>query len=53
MVTMLGIKYMLASSNEKADIKKQAIPIVIGCTLLFAAVNVVAIIAELGMSLNS
>lgn len=52
-VTILGIKYMLASSNEKADIKKQAIPIVIGCALLFAAVNIVSIIADVGAGLNS
>lgn len=52
MVTMLGIKYMLASANEKADVKKQAVPIIIGCTLLFAAVNIVAIIADVGNGLN-
>lgn len=45
-VTICGIKYMLASSQEKADIKKQITPIVIGCFLLFAAVNIVGIIAE-------
>lgn len=52
MVTMLGIKYMLASANEKADVKKQAVPIIIGCVLLFAAVNIVAIIADVGDGLN-
>lgn len=52
MVTMLGIKYMLASANEKADVKKQAVPIIIGCVLLFAAVNIVAIIADVGNGLN-
>ena len=52
MVTMLGIKYMIASSNEKADIKKMAMPIIIGCILLFAASNVVGIIAEFGHGLN-
>ena len=52
MVTMLGIKYMLASANEKADVKKQAVPIIIGCVLLFAAVNMVAIIADVGDGLN-
>ena len=47
-VTILGIKYMTASANEKAEVKKQAEPIVIGCILLFAAVNVVKIIASVG-----
>lgn len=45
-VTICGIKYMLASAQEKAEIKKQLIPIVIGCLLLFAAVNIVGIIAD-------
>ena len=53
MVTMLGIKYMLASANEKADIKKMATPMVIGCILLFAAVNLVAVIASFGDELNT
>lgn len=51
MVTMLGIKYILASSSEKADVKKMAMPIIVGCALLFAASNLVAIIAGLGDSL--
>jgi len=50
-LTLLGIKYMLASSSEKAEIKKMAMPIVIGCVLLFAAVNLVAIIAGIGSGL--
>lgn len=45
-VTMLGIKYLLASPSEKADVKKQITPILIGCVLLFGAVNLVAMIAD-------
>lgn len=45
-VTILGIKYMIASVEEKAEIKKQAMPILIGCILLFGAVNLVAIVAD-------
>ena len=52
MLTMLGIKYMLASSSEKAEIKKTAMPMIIGCVLLFAAVNLVSIIASVGNDLN-
>lgn len=51
-VTILGVKYMLASSSEKADIKKMATPILIGCALLFAASNLVGIIATMGDGLN-
>ena len=43
-VTILGIKYILASVGEKAEIKKQAVPIVIGAILLFGAVNIMAIV---------
>ena len=45
-IAMLGIKYMLAGVEEKAEIKKQAIPIVIGCILLFGAVNLMSAIAK-------
>lgn len=52
-VTMLGIKYILASPSEKADVKKQIAPILIGCLLLFGAVNLVAIIADFSLVLNT
>ena len=45
-VSMLGIKYMLASPSEKADTKKMILPVIIGCALLFGAVNLVAIVAN-------
>lgn len=45
-VTMLGIKYMIASPSEKADTKKQIMPILIGCILLFGAVTIVSAITE-------
>ncbi len=43
-ITIMGIKYILAAPGEKADIKKMATPIVIGCVLVFGAVNLAAII---------
>lgn len=52
-VTMLGIKYLLASPSEKADVKKQIAPILIGCVLLFGAVNLVAIIADFSLVLGN
>ena len=45
-VLMLGIKYMIASVDEKAEIKKRAIPIVIGCVIIFATTNIVVIIND-------
>lgn len=52
-VTMLGIKYMLASPSEKADTKKMIMPILIGCVLLFGAVNLVAAIADFSIVLDA
>lgn len=44
MISVLGIKYILASVEEKAEIKKTALPVVIGAVLLFGAVNLIAIL---------
>lgn len=41
-VTILGIKYLMASPSEKADTKKSIFPIIIGCVLLFGAVNLMS-----------
>ena len=46
MVTILGIKYILSAPSDKADVKKQITPLVIGCVILFASVNLVQIIAN-------
>lgn len=45
-VMLLGIRYMSSSIEEKAEIKKKAVPIVIGCALLFATVNIMGIIID-------
>lgn len=45
-ITMYGAKYMLASPQDKADVKKQIIPIIIGCVLLFGTVNLVSLVAD-------
>ena len=37
---------MMASPAEKADVKKNILPIIYGCVLVFGGVNVVAIIAK-------
>lgn len=47
MVTVLGIKYMLAAPSDKADVKKQIAPLVIGAIILFASVNLVNIVANM------
>ena len=45
-ITMLGIKYMLAAPSEKADVKKQIMPILIGCILIFGAITIVSAITD-------
>lgn len=46
-LTVIGIKYMLASPGDRADIKKKAIPFVIGAVLLFASSTILGIISDL------
>ena len=43
-VAILGMKYMMAAPSEKADTKKSIMPILIGCLLLFGAVNLMAVV---------
>ena len=50
-VLMLGIKYMISSIEDKVEIKKRAIPIVVGCIILFATTNIVVIIADIVASI--
>lgn len=45
-ITLLGVKYILASPSEKADVKKAIMPILIGCALLFGGVNLAAILVK-------
>ncbi len=37
---VLGIKYMIGSIEEKAEIKESIIPFIIGCSILFAAFSI-------------
>lgn len=47
MIMLLGIKYMMTSVEEKAEIKKQAIPIVVGSAFIFATSNILGIVAKI------
>jgi hypothetical protein len=49
-ITILGIKYIIASPGEKADVKKAIMPIGIGCILLFGAVNLMAALEDFAPS---
>ena len=45
-VIYLGSRYMIASIEEKADIKKKAIPYIIGTVIFFGATGILRLIAS-------
>ena len=49
---VIGIKYMMGSAEEKAEYKKTMLPYVIGALILFAAVNIAAVIANMSEQLS-
>lgn len=46
-IMVLGIKYMIGSTAEKAEYKKTMIPYLIGCIFIFAISRIVSIIYSL------
>lgn len=40
LVAYLGFKMVLGSANDKADVQKQFIPLIIGVTIVFAATSI-------------
>ena len=40
LVAYLGFKMVLGSANEKSDVQKQFIPLIIGVTIVFAATSI-------------
>ena len=42
-LVVLGIKYMMGSTEEKAEYKKTLMPYVIGAVLIFAASNIASL----------
>ena len=44
---IIGIKYMVAGVEEKADYKSTMMPYIIGCAMLFVVSNLVAFIYNL------
>ena len=41
---VMGIKYMMGSTEERASYKKSMVPYIIGCIVLFGAVNITSMI---------
>jgi hypothetical protein len=47
-IAALGLKYMFAEANTKADIKKDMIPVVIGLVLIYSITNVLNFLVTAG-----
>ena len=45
-LSILGIKYMFSATAEKAKIKEQMVPYVIGCVLLFGVSVIISIVGQ-------
>lgn len=50
MLTILGIKYMSSAPSEKADIKKHAVPYVVGAVIMFGCTGILSIIEQFAAS---
>ena len=49
---VLGIKYMMGSTEEKAEYKKTLIPYLVGAVLIFAASNIASIVYNWATSIK-
>lgn len=45
-LVILGIKYMMSSTNDKATIKERLIPYVIGAVIMFGGTAILSIVAN-------
>lgn len=52
-VVFAGLRYMFASADAKADIKKQTIILVVGAVLVFGATWIIQIIADATKSMTN
>lgn len=53
MSAIIGVKYMLASIEEKAEYKQEMIPYLIGSALLFGISTIVKILQDIGTNINN
>ena len=52
MITILGIKYMLGSSEEKSEYKKSMMPLLVGAILVFGAATIAKVVIGLVSSFS-
>ncbi len=50
-IVIAGVRYMFASADSKADIKKQTLVLVVGAALVFAAVPIATFISSVATDL--
>lgn len=50
-IVLMGVKYMITSAEQKADVKKQLLPMVIGLIIVYSSVNVVNFFIKVGEGL--
>ena len=53
MLLYVGIKYTMASANEKADLKKGSISYVIGAVIIFGATGLITIAQNLATEVSN
>ena len=51
MTSILGIKFMLGSIEEKAQVKEALIPFIVGCIVVFGAFGIWKIVTEIGSTI--
>ena len=51
-IAILGVKYMLGSTEEKAEYKKSMLPYLIGAVLVFGASAIGKMIVNMGQSIS-
>lgn len=49
--TIIGIKFMIASAEDKAKVKEALIPYVIGCAVIFGAFTIWSVVVDLGQDI--
>lgn len=50
---ILGIKFMIGSVEEKAQVKDQLVPFIIGCIVIFGAFTIWEVVVNVGNSMES
>lgn len=51
--TILGIKFMVASAEDKAKVKEALVPYIVGCIVIFGAFTIWSIAVNLGQDITN